>query len=308
MPLVLSVSLDRATLLAGWRGRAITTALVFVLLAALATTSAVLWNEQRRVRKELRQRAMITQKLEALGQMTGGITHDFRNLITAADAGLALALTHVEDSVKVRRYISMAREALQRGTSLTLQLLTFAKRQELEIEKADVNELVRSLEPLLRQAAGSGVNVTFDYTAALPACHLDHAQFDAALLNLVVNARDAMAEGGEIQIRTSLREELKSRKEGLEPGNYVCVEVKDSGPGMPPEVLVRAFDPFFTTKGEQGTGLGLSQVYGFLRQIGGEARIKSVVGVGTTVGLYFPVAPPARTQFDIPTCSSDDSN
>jgi signal transduction histidine kinase len=184
----------------------------------------------------------------------------------------------------------MAQEALQRGNTLTSQLLAFAKQQELEIKIADVNELVRNLEPLLRQAAGSGVEITFGYASSVPPCRADQAQFDAALVNLVVNARDAMPQGGTIQIRTRRWEQPRSPKNGLTPGHYGCVQVKDDGPGMPPDVSSRAFDPFFTTKGEQGTGLGLAQVYGFMRQIGGEARIESAVGVGTTIELYFPVA------------------
>jgi signal transduction histidine kinase len=188
----------------------------------------------------------------------------------------------------------MADEALQRGARLTSQLLAFAKRQELEVTTADVNELLRNLEPLLRHAAGPGVAIDVQYAESLPACCLDPAQFDAALMNLVVNARDAMPDGGVIRIRTELHEERKARASSLKPGRYGCIRVEDNGPGMPPEVLARAFDPFFSTKGERGTGLGLAQVFMFMRRIGGDVRLDSAMGVGTTVVLYVPAVRPQQ--------------
>jgi two-component system NtrC family sensor kinase len=296
MPLLVSVSLDKAALLAAWRRRAVMAALVYALCAVLAIGAAVLWTERHRVRREMRQRTLMAQKLEALGQMTGGIAHDFKNLIAAVDAGLTLASKNAEDAEKARRFISMSGEALQRGARLTSQLLTFAKRQELEVTSADVNELLRNLEPLLRHAAGPGVEVEIDFHDAesLPACRLDPAQFDAALMNLVVNARDAMPDGGVIRIRTELHEERKARASSLKPGQYGCIRVEDNGPGMPPDVLARAFDPFFSTKGEHGTGLGLAQVFMFMRQIGGDVRVDSAMGVGTTVALYIPVVRPRQ--------------
>lgn len=154
----------------------------------------------------------------------------------------------------------------------------------------DVNEFLRNFEPFLRYGAGPGVRIAFELAADIPMCLTDASQFDAAVLNLVVNARDAMSNGGEIQIKT---ERIVLTTESPPPGTYVRVRVKDSGKGMSSEVLQRVFDPLFTTKGEQGTGLGLPQVYAFMKLIGGHVAIESEQGIGTTFDLLFPSAEPA---------------
>jgi signal transduction histidine kinase len=210
--------------------------------------------------------------------MTSGVSHDFKNILAIAAAGLALAEKYADDPLKVRAHIASAWEAINRGLALTSQLLSFAKRERQDLVTADANALLRSMEPMLRQAAGPHVHVTVKLANSLPHCVLDPAQFEAAILNLLLNARDAMSNGGAVEILT--------RFEAGPPGAVVVV-VADSGPGIPPEHLKRVFEPFFTTKGERGTGLGLAQVYASMERVGGEARIASSVGQGTSVELRF---------------------
>ncbi|CAO3356250.1 ATP-binding protein [Azospirillum melinis] len=277
-PLTVAVGLNEDDLLRAWRRNAVGTAIAAVALTALTIVIAVLWYQRFRERERARQHQLQAQKLEALGRMTGGIAHDFNNMMAVVASGLTVLRGQVgRDDLKSIADTAMV--AVQRGSSLTGQLLAFARREELKVAPADVNMLIGGIEQLLRNAAGSGVDMRFELEPSLPACWTDQTQFDTALLNLVVNARDAMPEGGRIRIST------------VNAAQYVCVSVADIGQGMPPEVLRKALDPFFTTKGEKGTGLGLSQVYGFLRQSGGDLQIESDVGVGTTVHLYFRVAP-----------------
>lgn len=170
---------------------------------------------------------------------------------------------------------------------LTSQLLAFAKHQELDAHAGDVNEFLTNFEPFLRYGAGSRVRVVLDLASAIPKCLVDPALFDAAVLNLVVNARDAMPDGGEVRITTE-RFDRETGPASPPPGIYVRVRVKDSGRGMPPKVLKRVFDPFFTTKGENGTGIGLPQVRAFMQLVGGYVAIDSEPNVGTTFDLLFP--------------------
>lgn len=233
-------------------------------------------------------RARAAQRLAALGEMTGGIAHDFRNLLAVIESGLRLAERSSEQPEKVRAYIAAAREGIDRGVELTSQLLAFAKHQELDAHAGDLNEFLRNFEPFLRYGAGSGVRVVLDLASDIPKCLVDPALFDAAVLNLVVNARDAMPNGGEVRIATERLVTAAGRSGSPPPGTYVRVRVRDSGQGMPPEVLRRVFDPFFTTKGEKGTGMGLPQVYAFMQLIGGHVAIASERDIGTTFDLLFP--------------------
>jgi signal transduction histidine kinase len=236
-----------------------------------------------------------TQRLAALGEMTGGIAHDFRNLLAVIESGLRLAEGRTEEPERVRAYIAAAREGIDRGIELTSQLLAFAKHQELEAHAGDVNKFLRNFEPFLRYGAGPGIRIALELGPDIPKCLIDPAQFDTAVLNLVVNARDAMPNGGEIRIRTE-RLVVETAKSGSPPaGTYVQVRVRDCGHGMTPEVLQRVFDPFFTTKGEKGTGMGLPHVYAFVQLIGGHVAIASERGVGTTFDLMFPSAQPNET-------------
>src|SRR5689334_8358511 len=239
------------------------------------------------------QRARATQRLAALGEMTGGIVHDFRNLLAITESSLRLAEKSPEQPEKVRVYIAAARQGIDRGVKLTSQLLAFTKRQELEASAGDVNALLRSLELLMRYSAAPGIRIVLKLASDIPKCLIDPSQFDAAVLNLVVNARDAMPNGGELQISTERCGVETAISESPAPGTYVRVRVKDSGQGMPAEVVRKVFDPFFTTKGERGTGLGLPHVYAFMRMVGGHVSVTSELGSGTTVDLLFPSVEPS---------------
>lgn len=224
--------------------------------------------------------------------MTGGIAHDFRNLLAVIESGLRLAEKRADEPEQVRAYIAAAREAIDRGVELTSQLLAFAKHQELDAHAGDLNVFLRTFEPLLRYGAGPDVRVKLELGSDIPDCLIDPALFDAAVLNLVVNARDAMPNGGEVRIITERLEQKTAAPHSPGPGTFARVRVVDEGHGVPEEIMRRVFDPFFTTKGETGTGIGLSQVYAFTKMVGGHVSIASEQGVGTTVALLFPAIPP----------------
>jgi signal transduction histidine kinase len=243
-------------------------------------------------RSAAEQRAYASQRLAALGEMTGGIAHDFRNLLAAIESGLRLAEKSSEQPEKMRAYLAAARQGINRGVKLTSQLLAFAKQQELEARAADVNELLRKLELLLKYSAGPGIRIVLKLASDIPNCLIDPSQFDAAVLNLVVNARDAMPHGGEIWISTERWVAETAMSGSPAPGAYVRVCVKDSGQGIPAEVVRKVFDPFFTTKGEKGNGLGLPHVYAFMRRLGGHISVTSEWGRGTTFDLLFPSVEP----------------
>jgi signal transduction histidine kinase len=188
----------------------------------------------------------------------------------------------------VRAYIAAAREGIDRGIELTSQLLAFAKHQELDTHAGNLNEFLRSFEPFLRYGAGPDLRVKLELGSDIPDCVIDPALFDAAVLNLVMNARDAMPSGGEILVITERVVQTTTTPDPPGPGIYACVRVKDHGCGMAPEVLRKVFDPFFTTKGEKGTGIGMSQVQALAQMVGGRIRIRSEQGIGTTVDLLFP--------------------
>jgi two-component system, NtrC family, sensor kinase len=277
-PLLITVGLSVDALLATWRRTAAAVMTSYGLFVALSAVAAFLLLQRSREKRRAKERALLSQRFETLGQMTSGVSHDFKNILAIAAAGLALAEKYADDPLKVRAHIASAWEAINRGLALTSQLLSFAKRERQDLVTADANALLRSMEPMLRQAAGPHVHVTVKLANSLPHCVLDPAQFEAAILNLLLNARDAMSNGGAVEILT--------RFEAGPPGAVVVV-VADSGPGIPPEHLKRVFEPFFTTKGERGTGLGLAQVYASMERVGGEARIASSVGQGTSVELRF---------------------
>jgi signal transduction histidine kinase len=224
--------------------------------------------------------------------MTGGIAHDFKNLLAVIESGLGLAEQSYQQPEKVRTYVAGARAAIDRGRRLTSQLLTFAKQQELEALAADVNDLLKKIEKFLKYSAGPRVRIEFHLAPDIPKCLVELSQFEAALIDLVVNARDAMPNGGELHITTdhcALEDAT-----GNAFGSYVRVRITDSGQGMPAEVVQKIFDPFFTTKGENGTGMGLPHVFAYMRGIGGHVRVASELGCGTTVDLLFPSLDPGR--------------
>ena len=232
------------------------------------------------------------QKLEAVGQLTGGVAHDFNNLLTVVIGALDLMQRHPNDAARRERMIEAAMGAARRGERLTQQLLAFSRRQALKPEPVQVDALLKDSEPLLRRAVGEAVTLVVAPAAPEAVVSLDPSQFEAAVMNLIVNARDATPAGGMIRIET-LPVTLKDRQvEGLDAGDYLCVAVHDTGSGMDEATIARAFEPFFTTKAPgRGTGLGLSQVYGFTRQSGGAATVDSKPGKGASVCLYLPRIP-----------------
>lgn len=239
-------------------------------------------------RSAAQQRERATHRLAALGEMTRGIAHDFRNLLAVIESGLRFAAKKADEPESVRAYIAAAREGIDRGIDLASQLLAFAKHQELDTHAGNLNEFLRSFEPFLRYGAGADLRVKLELGSDIPDCVIDPALFDAAVLNLVMNARDAMPSGGEILVITERVVQTTTTPDPPGPGIYACVRVKDHGCGMAPEVLRKVFDPFFTTKGEKGTGIGMLQVQALAQMVDGRIRITSERGIGTTVDLLFP--------------------
>lgn len=232
---------------------------------------------------------MHAQKMEAVGRLTGGVAHDFNNLLTVVIGALDMVIRSPDDAVRRERLLEAALSSARRGERLAHQLLAFSRRQALKPQLCDLNAVIGEGEPLIRRAVGEAVQLNLDLGRNLPVVSIDPAHFEAALLNLVVNARDATLDGGEIEITTGSAHLRSGEVEGASVGDYVVVRVRDTGAGMSPEIRERVFEPFFTTKPVgKGTGLGLSQVYGFMRQSGGTARIDSAPGDGTTVSLFLP--------------------
>lgn len=230
-----------------------------------------------------------SQKLEAIGQLTGGVAHDFNNLLTVIIGALDVVERHPDDERRRARMIGAALAAAKRGEKLTQHLLAFARRQPLKPQVCRVDSLIAESEGLLKRALGDAYTFHMRLGAGVRNARIDAGQFEAALLNLVVNARDATPPGGEVTVESG-PVTLAKRKGDLEPGQYLRVAVRDTGSGMDAATIARAVEPFFTTKGPgQGTGLGLSQVYGFARQSGGSVEIESKPGQGAVVALMLPV-------------------
>ncbi|CAM3399752.1 PAS domain-containing protein [Pseudomonas floridensis] len=234
-----------------------------------------------------------SQKMEAVGQLTGGIAHDFNNLLTGITGSLELLKNRLSQGrfTEIDRYVAAAQDASKRAASLTHRLLAFSRRQTLDPKPVDINRLVVGMEELIRRTVGPHITVEVVTSVGLWSTFIDAPQLENALLNLCINARDAMPRGGRITIETANKwiDERGSQSRDLSPGQYLSLCVSDTGTGMTPEVMNRAFDPFFTTKPlGQGTGLGLSMVYGFVRQSGGQVRIYSEPNQGTTMCLYLP--------------------
>ena len=232
---------------------------------------------------------MHAQRLEAVGRLTGGVAHDFNNLLTVIIGALDMVLRSPDDPARRQRLGEAALAAARRGERLTHQLLAFSRRQTLRPEPCDLNALIRESEPLLRRAVGEAVGFELRLVEGGAHAHIDPAQFEAALLNLVVNARDAVSDGGCVRVETDVRQMPADNTAELEAGDYVRITVSDDGEGMTEDVMQRVFEPFFTTKPVgKGTGLGLSQVYGFVRQSGGGVSIASTPGRGSEISLYLP--------------------
>ena len=251
--------------------------------------------DRRLTEEALRQ----AQKMEAIGQLTGGVAHDFNNLLTVIIGGLDMLIRRPEKTDRVLRLAEAAMTAARRGEQLTQQLLAFSRRQVLHPQTLNPNRLLLDFETLAKRAAGEAVTLKLDLDPRIDPIRVDPAQFESAVLNLIVNARDAMPIGGRITLR-SRNVHLDSAfvaDRGLSPGAYVMVAVEDDGTGIEPSILSRAFEPFFTTKDVgKGSGLGLSQVYGFAKSAGGQAVIETEVGAGTIVKLYLPRSADLATE------------
>ncbi len=284
--------------------------------AAIAIEQAQLFQAVRTANETLEQRviertAELTQaqqalhqaqKMEAIGQLTGGIAHDFNNLLAGIIGSLELIERRLQQhrTDQLDRLLGGAQAYAARAASLTQRLLAFSRRQTLEPKPTDVNELMLAMEELIRRSVGPAIEVQAEPAEPLWSTVIDAVQLESALLNLAINARDAMPQGGQLRLSTAnLPEDAPERPEDLPAGDYVRVKVSDTGTGIAPEILERIFDPFFTTKPPgQGTGLGLSMVHGFVHQSGGQIQIDTTPGVGTCISLYLPRAPEddARTS------------
>ncbi len=257
------------------------------------------------VRLEAEEALRRAQRMEAIGQLTGGVAHDFNNLLTAILGNLEILGRRVTEP-RVLRLVENAVRAADRGAKLTGQLLAFARKQRLQTQAVDVNLLVQSMATLLRSTLGGTVEVDLETSPELRRALADPTQLELVVLNLAINARDAMPEGGRLTIRTENVAIVRpSRPEDPPPGNFVALTVADVGTGMAADVLARAFEPFFTTKEVgKGSGLGLPQVLGVAQQLGGGVRIASHVGVGTSVTVYLPQA---RAEDARPDDAADES-
>jgi two-component system NtrC family sensor kinase len=297
-PLYVGSSLETRDIVSGWLrymaghlvfGVPATLFLVVLILLAMRRTSALYAESERRETLEASLRQ--SQKMEAVGQLTGGVAHDFNNLLTIILGNLQMARRQNPEG-KTKTLISNAYQAAERAAELTKRLLAFSRSQPLEPHPIDANRLVAGMSDLLDRTLGETVAVETVRSAGLWLTEADAPQLEAAILNLAINARDAMPDGGKVTIETGnafLDEFYCQSVEGVKPGQYVMISVTDTGSGMPQDVIDKAFDPFFTTKpAGAGTGLGLSQVYGFIRQSGGHVRIYSEIGEGTTVKVYLP--------------------
>ena len=227
-------------------------------------------------------------KLVALGLMTGGVTHDIRNVLSVVQASLRIVEGAAGRPERLRAGMAGARDAVARGLALTQELLAFARNEPLHPRAGDVNRVISGAAHLFRCATTAGVEMKLDLSPTLPACAFDEVQLKSALLNIVLNAREAMPQGGTIWIATSLR----PADAVLARAGFVCVRVADDGPGMSEEVCARIFDPFFTTKGAAGVGLGLAHARACLRQGGGDLLVASAPGEGAAFDLLLPVAAP----------------
>jgi two-component system, cell cycle sensor histidine kinase and response regulator CckA len=244
--------------------------------------------------KHLQEQFRQAQKMEAIGRLAGGVAHDFNNLLTVINGNAGLVAQRLRDEPELSEFLSEIQEAGKRAATLTSQLLAFSRKQVLQPQLVNLNLLVDALWKMLRRLIGEDVELSFDGAPDLGLARVDPGQFEQAVINLAVNARDAMPRGGRLSIETrnvDLDEAYAAQHADVKPARYVCVAVRDSGAGMDAETRARIFEPFFTTKSQgQGTGLGLPMVYGFLKQSGGHVEVDTEQGVGTTMRLYLPRA------------------
>jgi nitrogen-specific signal transduction histidine kinase/CheY-like chemotaxis protein len=248
--------------------------------------------EKREAQKRLdesREQLFRAQKMEALGQLTGGLAHDFNNLLTAILGACELGIRNINDPEKLKRLLEGVRSSAQRGAGLTKQLLAFARAQQLEIKQIDLNDFFREVATLMRPSLRSNIELVIELSQQLWPVDADAGALELAILNLAFNARDAMKDGGKLKI-SAHNVVLDGKPDGVK-GEHVALTVADTGEGMSRDVMERVFEPFFTTKSfGEGTGLGLSQVFGFTKQIGGGISVDSKPGEGATFTLYLPAS------------------
>jgi signal transduction histidine kinase len=262
-------------------------------LSGLAATLEDRVTKEVNARAEAEEHLRQSQKMEAVGQLTGGIAHDFNNLLAAIGGSLQMIQSRLAQGRMdvVDRYVAAGQSAVKRAAALTHRLLAFSRRQTLDPKPTNVNRLVAGMEELIRRTMGPAVHMEVIGAGGLWPALVDPNQLENALLNLCINARDAMPDGGRLTIETANKwlDERAAKERELPPGQYVSLCVTDTGTGMSPDVIAHAFEPFYTTKPlGQGTGLGLSMIYGFARQSGGQIRVYSELGKGTTMCLYLP--------------------
>ena len=317
-PVYVSVGLKRSAVIEGWillmaghLAFGLPATICLVLLARLAlrrsaaADSAIAAMRAQSDQRELAEASLRhVQKMDVVGQLTGGVAHDFNNLLTVIIGNIDLILRKPEDSDRVKRLANSASEAAQRGERLIEQLLMFSRRQVMRPATLNVNRVLLEFEALMRHAAGTPTEFRLRLDPALDPSRIDRAQFEAAVLNLVVNARDALPQGGRITVETGnvvVDEAYAEQHPDVIPGNYAVVSVSDDGVGIDASVLSHVFEPFFTTKEVgKGSGLGLSQVYGFAKESGGHVNIYSEIGRGTTVTLYLPKSIDSDSEVDMP--------
>lgn len=263
----------------------------------VAERTADLERANKQLREEIagRERAQAAllqaRKIEALGQLVGGVAHDFNNLLMAVIGNLDLLSKKLGQDTRLHRLLNGAMEGARRGATLTQRLLAFARKQELKAQATDVQTLVEDMMGLIERSVGPMVRVQLVAEGAMPAVDVDPNQLEMALLNLAVNARDAMVSGGELTIRLHVQNVDEEAQLGIRSGRYVVLSVQDTGVGMDPETLAKAVEPFFSTKEVgKGTGLGLSMVFGLAQQSGGALRLESAPSCGTTARLWLPIA------------------
>ncbi|HLL27417.1 MAG TPA: ATP-binding protein [Xanthobacteraceae bacterium] len=312
-PVYLLAGIDTSTVRAEWLS-GMAAHLIFGVPATILLFSLTLLALQRsqgleresKLRAEAEEALLHAQKMEAIGQLTGGVAHDFNNLLTIIIGNLDIAERQLKAGgekaqTKLETVVKNAMQGARRAASLTSRLLAFSRRQPLDPKPLNAGKLVQGMEDLIRQSLGEAVELEIVNAGGLWQVEADPVQLEATILNLALNARDAMPKGGKLTVETSnafLDDNYARQGSGVEAGQYVLIAVSDTGSGMGPETVARAFEPFFTTKGAgQGTGLGLSQVYGFVKQSGGHVKIYSEPGEGTTVKLYLPrFLAPAREE------------
>jgi PAS domain S-box-containing protein len=246
--------------------------------------------ESQRLLEETQASLLQAQKLEAIGRLTLGLAHDFNNLLAVIINALDLIAIRTSDDPRATRNVEAALRAAERGSLLTRQLLTFGRGQNLVPAPTDVNQSIVDVQEIIRRSCSDNIQVTFALAPDLPDVEVDKPQFEAAVLNAVVNSRDAMPGGGEISITTCLQQVVDPADPNASPKEMVCVCVADNGPGIPLDIQARVFEPFFTTKEiGKGSGLGLSQIFGFAKQSGGHVLLKSDPGHGTSVSICLPM-------------------